>query len=478
MDLSGIFNRDPHINPFHEALQTGIQNYSDITKAAYQPMTLKANAAAKMTYANLMGPQFVAKLMQNKNFWDTLTEDQRKYLQQGEVNTANSWGTATPGGAPQGGQGGQGNPEPSPAPAPISNTTPTNTPTQGGPLQGLRNWLDSGRKQATETQSNLNNMPPKESGGLSIPRLSQEDNLSALKLKEIDPNSQTGKGFLAYRNSPQFYAESQREGMYVDHPDDFYSNYYDQLQSGRANAQPAQPAQPAAPQKTSAEKVGEYEGIVKEGEELGKDRANSIKELDKTYESSLKSEIPMKEISKIATNPEFVKMRDRIPFFQDKQMWYLSKQGTKEQQELIGEFKNYANQVVASTVTNFGGRILDKEITLAQNMKVSDNDTMGELIGKLKAAELINEVNKRGSRIASDLMRTQHISKGQALEQAYKQIDGDKIKEQINYNLMPVANGSDIKATIAANPHMTEAQVKEKLKKKGYRLEIQLMGEQ
>ena len=40
------------------------RRYSE-AKAQYAPTTLEAEAASKLAYANLMGPQFLAKLLQN-----------------------------------------------------------------------------------------------------------------------------------------------------------------------------------------------------------------------------------------------------------------------------------------------------------------------------------------------------------------------------------------------------------------------------
>lgn len=65
------------MNPFHQALQGGLDTYMNMTKAAYAPLTMQADAASKLTYANLMGPQFLAKLMGNEDILANLSPDQR-----------------------------------------------------------------------------------------------------------------------------------------------------------------------------------------------------------------------------------------------------------------------------------------------------------------------------------------------------------------------------------------------------------------
>ena len=47
-------------------------------KAQYAPLTTQAEAASKLAYANLMGPQFLAKIMGNDSALANMSEDQKK----------------------------------------------------------------------------------------------------------------------------------------------------------------------------------------------------------------------------------------------------------------------------------------------------------------------------------------------------------------------------------------------------------------
>jgi hypothetical protein len=82
------------VSPFGYALQQGVQGvgkgvdlYKNILtaqiekiKKQYAPMTMQADAASKLAYANLMGPQFLAKLMGNPDLLANLTDEQQNQL--------------------------------------------------------------------------------------------------------------------------------------------------------------------------------------------------------------------------------------------------------------------------------------------------------------------------------------------------------------------------------------------------------------
>jgi len=72
----------PHVNAFSEMLGGAIPNVLNAhntfannqhlrninaIKEQYMPITTQAEAASKLAYANLLGPQFVAKILGNEN---------------------------------------------------------------------------------------------------------------------------------------------------------------------------------------------------------------------------------------------------------------------------------------------------------------------------------------------------------------------------------------------------------------------------
>lgn len=57
--------------------QSNLENQIKKVQAQYAPITVPAEAASKLAYANLMGPQFLAKLMGNEDILANMTPEQR-----------------------------------------------------------------------------------------------------------------------------------------------------------------------------------------------------------------------------------------------------------------------------------------------------------------------------------------------------------------------------------------------------------------
>ncbi len=134
-------------------------------------------------------------------------------------------------------------------------------------------------------------------------------------------------------------------------------------------------------------------------------------------------------------NPQFQEMRNQIPFFQDKQLNVLSKMGTPEQQQMIGDFMTTAQNMVASTVNSFHGKAMDKEFTLANKMKINDNDTVNVAMGKLTALRTLKDIAQTKNDQVIDLMQNKNMNEGDAIKQANKLINTKHIEDQVN-NLM------------------------------------------
>ncbi len=66
------------VNPLAGILNKSATVSQNRTKAKYLPMTLQADAMSKMAYANLMAPQFLAKLMGNPDVVANMTEEQKQ----------------------------------------------------------------------------------------------------------------------------------------------------------------------------------------------------------------------------------------------------------------------------------------------------------------------------------------------------------------------------------------------------------------
>lgn len=356
-------------SPYANLIQNAMQNYMTGIQAKYLPLTSLANAASKLTYSSLMGPQFIAKLMSDPRFMSNLTEGQRQAL----VNMQYGAGTGTSLSNPFIGPllGGQTTPAPTPQQLPQKSTLTEigGYPTTAQVRQILRNQKP-GDAYTLPTQ-------PGHPGKIT-------------KYEEPFVSSETTQ-------------ETTNEPIISSTKDDYFT------QSGK---QLGKEEQEKALGKVRADAIADFGNQIEAGQIIG-DKFNTL--------------------TNLINNPEFRNMLKDIPFFQDKQLKILSKTGTPYQQELIGNYINTANEIVGDIIQSFGRQKFKGESDIANSMKINENDTFNVMVGKVQSAFLYKNLKMERARIASELMKApNYFSKDKALQIADKQIDADKIRADIN----------------------------------------------
>lgn len=215
-----------------------------------------------------------------------------------------------------------------------------------------------------------------------------------------------------------------------------------------------------------AKNAGEHRGLIKQGEKLGEIRANTLKEWGDEYGSTLRLQDSLDSLSKIATDPVFSTMREKIPFFQDKQLKLLSKIGTPEEQEKIGMFIDDAGRVLQNTYNAWSGKGLKGEFDATKEFKINDNDTINTLVGKLISAQKLSSFNQQRLEFASEFVRNKGMDPQEALQKADKMLNRKKIMSDIDTTLHPKPSDDDINH-MAEKYNISREEVMKRLKKKG-----------
>jgi hypothetical protein len=216
---------------------------------------------------------------------------------------------------------------------------------------------------------------------------------------------------------------------------------------------------------TWAEKTGNAKGAVKQGEEAGKYRAQAQKDIGQSQLALSNSGASLHRMASIMKNPVMQDMRSKIPFFQDKQLGYLEKKGTKAEQDLIGDFITTGEQIIASGVQAFGGKPLVREFDLLQRQKINRNDTIKVAEGKLRASLALHDIAEQKNDIINGLLG-QGVNEADAVKQANKMVDISKIERETDKLLADKITDDDIDSTAKANG-MTREQVIKRLKDEG-----------
>jgi hypothetical protein len=342
----------------------------------YYAPTAQANAMSKLAYANLMGPQFLAKLMGNTDILANIPPEQRQQALDMLYKA----------GAGQGTGAGASSQQQQP-------TNPFNTGSSDeSPLAKMVNHV----KDAF-------GFGDKKSPAMGAPQAPTNP------LAQMQPNL------------------SQQDTQNINQltPGDAYT-----VQGNQPTNPMAQGAQ-AFP-----ENVGRYKGIVEEGQESGKIRAKDIEELNNTAFSGETNQSTLDNISNILSSPEFEQIR-QVPLAGNHELSYYAKFGTPAQQQMVGKYYTLTGNIVKDSARDFAGAFRKGEQQLLQGMKPAPSDTVDTARGKTEALSYMNRLLTERSKLTSQIMSERHINKGQAQELADKQINGGAIRDEIHQKLNP-----------------------------------------
>ena len=416
-------------------------------KAYYEPYTTAADINSKNAYARLVGLQPIGKLLANSDAFAQLSDDEKRvvldrFYKSGTGNSLNQ---------PPGGQGGVVGGQPMPSqPMPPSQQAGGNPFSLPPPPQdfSLSAWA----------VGKLKNIFSGGQGG-NIP---QEQSSNNVDLSGMQP----GQSYTNQSSVPQnvsFQGGGSNSGY-----------AYDQ-NGNNIKATPQEVADIANGQnsterpQTYAEKAGAQKGTIAEGAELGTLRAKDIDNIGKQQLDLSNSGMILDRLVGITQNPEFQKMRDQIPYFQDKQLWYLSKNGTKAQQDMIGDLISTAQAFKASTVNSFKGKALEKEFNLADKIKIDENDTMGVIQGKLRSLKTLKQIAETKNNVILGLMSgKQHMNLGDAIKIANKRVDTSAIEKEVDSVLNPQPTEHDIQYMMKKR-NLPRGEIIKQLKARGYK---------
>jgi hypothetical protein len=347
-----------------------LENAMQKIKNQYAPVTVPAEAASKLAYANLMGPQFLAKMMGNEGIVANMPESQKKSALELLNRAATGQGT--------------GNSVFNQLSQPKDQPDNSLLSIVGNKLKNIFSGQTPEQAQSPKNAL-LNNEQP---------NLSQQD-------QQNIENMQPGEAYTIQGNEPNAQPKMQQE----QNP-------------------------------SYAENTGTYKGIVQEGKESGKIRANDIKELNDAVFNGQTKQTTFDSISNLLSSPEFEQIR-QVPLAGHHELSYYSKFGTPEQQNMVGQYYTLTGNIIKDSARDFAGQFRKGEQQLLQGMKPNPSDTVDVARGKTESLAVMNKLLTERSRLTSEIMSKYHVNKLQAQEEADKQVNGDLIRQNIHEKLNP-----------------------------------------
>lgn len=404
-------------------------------KKQYAPTTMQAEAASKLAYANLMGPQFLAKLLQNPGALANMGDKQAREALLKSVNAGMGQGT---------GQNYLNN---------IPQHTGVGQPSTNNFSGQLKNALMGILGQRPQQSNN-----PFAQSAQAMPQQQQMP-------------QQAPQGGMPSNQPPMNAAPGNRpkNGVTVEGQQWYDKNgnpvYAEDEQVNEPGQPPLDIEATEGQEPTWAEKTGRFKGEEKQGEEAGKYRAKAQQEIGDSQLGLSHSGSVLNRMTDIVKNPVFQEMRSKVPFFQDKQLNYLMKTGTPEQKKLIGDFLSTAESFIASTVQGFSGKPLVREFDLAQRQKINPSDPVHVAEGKLQSAIALHDIAEKKNDIISGLL-DKGVNLSDAVKRANKMVDVSAIEKRTNELLRSKTADDDIDFT-AKKHGMTREQVIQRLKAEG-----------
>ena len=391
------------INALHDAM---IKKKMNEIKSQYLPGTLQAEAASKLAYANLMGPQFLAKLLQNPgalaNMGDSRAREALNRSVSAGMGVANNNSLNN---IPQHTGIGQ----------PSTNNFGHKVKNFFGKLLGF----DEQQEQQQNNPFSQNNYqrPSQNQQDYELPTNGLNQNPSINSRPEPRPaNAVSQEGQQCYdKNGNPIYTETESEEDRNKHPSEPMGM---ELTAG-------------IKPKTYAQNTGEYLGTVKQLEKEGEYRAAAKKQIGESLLGLSHSGAVLDRLTGVIKNPVFSNMRNKIPGFQNKQLDYLKVMGTPEEKELIGDFLSTGESFIASTVQGFSGKPLVREFDLAQRQKITPHDTIESATGKLHSARALHDIAEKKNQIVSELL-DKGYNEAEAVKKANKMVDVTAIEKATN----------------------------------------------
>ena len=361
-------------------------------KAQYAPLTTQAEAASKLAYANLVNPQYIAKIMGNPQFMANLSEEQKNMLKDLAFNAGvkNQSIGSNPLAQMQGQQGAQ------------------EQPTQEG--GGFTGWIKNA------LQNTFGQRPQPSQSNTLTQDMSMAQAQPAMPQNPMQHRPKDGVTV----EGEQWY-NSKGEPVYEEEESTPEGGMKLELTKG-------------IPPKTYAEKAGEFQGTIKQKEQEGKYRADALNAIGQSQLGLSHSGAVLDRMTGIVTNPVFTNMRNKIPAFQNKQLDALKVIGTPEEKDLIGDFLSTGESFIASTVQGFSGKPLVREFDLAQRQKITGHDTVESAMGKLRSARSLHDIAEKKNQIISELLQKGY-NETDAIKQANKMVDVSAIEKETNARL-------------------------------------------
>lgn len=170
--------------------------------------------------------------------------------------------------------------------------------------------------------------------------------------------------------------------------------------------------------------------------QLSKEDAKKISSLETTVLNSSQKLDTFNELNRILGSKQFESMRQN-PLLGSKELAWYAKEGTPEQQDLVGKAQTYMGNIIKDSAKDFSGQFRVGEQALLNNMKPNPSDSINVMKGKAEALTLLSTMISKRAELEAGYMRHKGVDPLEAKRMADKEINSESIKKEINSILRP-----------------------------------------
>jgi hypothetical protein len=185
--------------------------------------------------------------------------------------------------------------------------------------------------------------------------------------------------------------------------------------------------------KIEAEKqqnINDHKADLEYTKSLNKEEGKTFSKMQDEAISGIKAQPVLDEMKSIVSDPILEQIRQH-PYLGHYELGYYRRSGTPEQKQLIARFDVAANKVIADTAKGLNTRFTDKDLALAREMKIKDDDSLDAMKAKAESLAVLHEIGQHRLDKAIEIASSQRISPYAAFKQADAAINGDEIRKGI-----------------------------------------------
>jgi hypothetical protein len=180
-------------------------------------------------------------------------------------------------------------------------------------------------------------------------------------------------------------------------------------------------------------------GLNARDKQLAVQDAKKISALEDIVLSGSTKQETFNELNQDLGSPEFESLRQH-PYLGRHELSWWDKNGTPEQQEMIGRIRTHMGEIIKNASRDFAGQFRIGEQALLNGMKPNESDSLSVMKGKSEALTYMNQLLTKRAELEADYMRNANKTALEARIAADKQLNPKDIKKQIHTILHPASS--------------------------------------